>query len=575
MKYLLPAILLSLTLNAFSQNINAGLFGLEEFNTQPITDSVMWGLTQYIPGTGETILLDTIGYGPRQFPFGPQTIDEDAHELYGVVGENNKVVLYRIDLFTAEVISTVVLESYPYIYSYTYNRPMMQYDWADKKLYTLFENDTYSSHDSVFIAEIDISTGTITPILFVDTGYIYGIHQGFDVFEKKIYCYTYSGSHNIIVYCADLNSLTVSRSSVPLMYENSSLALCYDYCTQKIYGDEAYFNGPNQSDLWHNRIIQINPATGSKIFLTDYFDAVLFFNAAVDPLIGHVYFSGLIANGSVEGIFDYNFCSGSKSFADSLSVPIRANLMIFEAYRNPSQQIVADFTSSNFCLNAPTFFSAEEVSCCQWNFGDEASGANNFSSLQCPQHIFSSNGDFMVTLIVSGCNGADTITKTISIHSFPAIDLGNDTVICTGFTKDPIRLSVPQIPGATYQWQDHSDDSVFFVTQPGLYSVSVRAECGVVSDSILISGVACSCDMFLNPSLCLSHTQAFVNCNINNFSELTLEIFNGIGQRIYSHAIVAQLSDLDMSTWAAGYYFYVFHSSGTIWSTGKFVVTGR
>ncbi|MBP6624873.1 MAG: gliding motility-associated C-terminal domain-containing protein [Chitinophagaceae bacterium] len=53
-----------------------------------------------------------------------------------------------------------------------------------------------------------------------------------------------------------------------------------------------------------------------------------------------------------------------------------------------------------------------------WNFGDPASGANNFSNAANPNHIFSAPGTYQVSLTTSGpCNAPSTMTKTITTIS--------------------------------------------------------------------------------------------------------------------------------------------------------------
>ncbi len=63
----------------------------------------------------------------------------------------------------------------------------------------------------------------------------------------------------------------------------------------------------------------------------------------------------------------------------------------------------------------------------------------------------------------------------------PGLNLGPDTIICPANT-----ITLHAGPGyATYQWQDGSTDSLFTVTQPGRYYVTVTNACwGTFSDTI-------------------------------------------------------------------------------------------
>jgi len=88
-----------------------------------------------------------------------------------------------------------------------------------------------------------------------------------------------------------------------------------------------------------------------------------------------------------------------------------------------------------------------------WNFGDPASGINNVSSAQNPQHAFTTTGAFTVTLIVmNGSNCSDTIFKIVYISAKPMSAFSADTA-CFG---DPTQFTDASIPNApsiiTYSW---------------------------------------------------------------------------------------------------------------------------
>lgn len=50
-----------------------------------------------------------------------------------------------------------------------------------------------------------------------------------------------------------------------------------------------------------------------------------------------------------------------------------------------------------------------------WNFGDPASGFNNISNEQHPQHLFSTNGTYQVCLSVCNANACDTLCREIKL----------------------------------------------------------------------------------------------------------------------------------------------------------------
>lgn len=69
-----------------------------------------------------------------------------------------------------------------------------------------------------------------------------------------------------------------------------------------------------------------------------------------------------------------------------------------------------------------------------WNFGDPASGPNNTSTLQHPQHSYTAVGPYNVELIVTSNNGCqDTIMHVLTVNgSFPVANFNvlNPTMLC-------------------------------------------------------------------------------------------------------------------------------------------------
>ncbi|MBC8486061.1 MAG: PKD domain-containing protein, partial [Bacteroidetes bacterium] len=87
---------------------------------------------------------------------------------------------------------------------------------------------------------------------------------------------------------------------------------------------------------------------------------------------------------------------------------------------------LAAFSASASCFNDTTYFVNEtdtqgvEVQYWEWNFDDPASGVNNTSSLQTPEHLFTHEGMFNVELIVENIHGCiDTVINTILVDSLP------------------------------------------------------------------------------------------------------------------------------------------------------------
>jgi PKD repeat protein len=70
-----------------------------------------------------------------------------------------------------------------------------------------------------------------------------------------------------------------------------------------------------------------------------------------------------------------------------------------------------------------------------WNFGDTASGPNNFSSLQNPWHIYADNGTYFVTLVdTSGAGCYNDTTIMVSVNPDPIPLFNYPSVVCSGDT---------------------------------------------------------------------------------------------------------------------------------------------
>lgn len=95
-----------------------------------------------------------------------------------------------------------------------------------------------------------------------------------------------------------------------------------------------------------------------------------------------------------------------------------------------------------------------------WNFGDTASGNNNFSTLKTPTHIYSDTGPFRVNLQVTSGDGCknDTTILVSSIHPQPVTAFGLSKLnVCLGdvvFFSD----STNSKDGVTEKWYWNTGD---------------------------------------------------------------------------------------------------------------------
>ncbi len=162
----------------------------------------------------------------------------------------------------------------------------------------------------------------------------------------------------------------------------------------------------------------------------------------------------------------------------------------FSAFNTYSPTIQSD----HYCLSSGTDFSISDTSGLQsvtWNFNDTLSGQGNYSDISHPVHVFSQAGKYQVSAIVQHDCGIDSLVCPVTIKPSPAIELGNDTTLCSG---NSIELS----PGKlfrNYRWNTGDTLPAIKPSNAGTYSVMVTDANGCTNaDTIRI-------DSSTNPSI--------------------------------------------------------------------------
>jgi gliding motility-associated-like protein len=96
--------------------------------------------------------------------------------------------------------------------------------------------------------------------------------------------------------------------------------------------------------------------------------------------------------------------------------------------------------------------------------------------------------------ILTAKNGCDSIiTTTINVDNQLEINLGNDTIICSGIE---LLLNI-NTESENILWSNGSTENFIKVSSPGIYSVSISNECGLFADSIKIETTDCDCNVFI------------------------------------------------------------------------------
>lgn len=111
----------------------------------------------------------------------------------------------------------------------------------------------------------------------------------------------------------------------------------------------------------------------------------------------------------------------------------------YNAFFNPS------FSFIEACQNSSSQFFADDIANCPgssvlWDFGDTASGTNNFSSIINPTHVYNSTGTFTVSLTITTLRGVFTTIKDITIVPEPFANTPMDISICDDNSNDGLEV---------------------------------------------------------------------------------------------------------------------------------------
>ncbi len=96
--------------------------------------------------------------------------------------------------------------------------------------------------------------------------------------------------------------------------------------------------------------------------------------------------------------------------------------------------------------------------------------------------LVDSSGTYSVIASNAECSATDNIMVTFL--PYPQIELGNDTVVCSG---DDMTLDAYSAVATDYLWQDGSTAQDYLVTGPGNYMVTVTNDFCAVTDSIEVA----------------------------------------------------------------------------------------
>ncbi|MBN4065740.1 gliding motility-associated C-terminal domain-containing protein [Candidatus Amoebophilus asiaticus] len=117
-----------------------------------------------------------------------------------------------------------------------------------------------------------------------------------------------------------------------------------------------------------------------------------------------------------------------------------------------------------------------------WYFGDSSSGSADTSYLQNPGHVFTAADTFYTTLIISKNTILDTVVRTVIVKPIPSLNVGVDTLICTGET-----ISLGQgISADSYLWSTGETTQTIQVVSQDTYWLTISNNNCSNTDSVFV-----------------------------------------------------------------------------------------
>jgi len=166
------------------------------------------------------------------------------------------------------------------------------------------------------------------------------------------------------------------------------------------------------------------------------------------------------------------------------------------------------------------------------------------NSATTPTLTITNSGDWHVTVTdVNGCMNSDTVT--VNVPPVTYTNIGPDTVLCT---NNPGFILDAYMSGLTYEWQDGTNDSVYYVDLPGTYWVDVTNFVNCTSrDSIVIVSVY--------------PTPTNIDVNFVTTTSATLDAGSGFGSYLWSTSASTQTITVNTN---GTYYVTVSDNNGCI-----------
>lgn len=464
----------------------------------------------------------------------------------GYPAGSNEFIAYLVTptgISTSPVVSAVGPVQLQYGPGSNFYSPKMKISPNGKKVVGLYHNRVVDLYD------FDNSTGVVSNAARLDSTSIqtasmvpYPFDSEFSPDGTKLYVsYTaeYSGYPGLFQF--DLTkgtnasiaaSKTVIDSMPRIQWHGASLQLAAD---GKIY----FGTGQTTYRLNHLGAIQ-QPNSAGAACLYDSINVIL----------------GTWPNSTIPALYE----NGLPQFSSDY----------FE--QKPSIQSVSFTTScglASFGFPTVTAYPATgySVHSFEWNFGDPLSGvAANSSTLTNPSHSFSSNGTYIVKLVLNYKCGADTLKKQVQVTGLPEIFTTGRKTICKG------ESTILTFSGtvSSYSLNGNSMPQPSVVLQPSVSTSYTISGADAVSGCKIAKQVSVSVSpcQGITDGLGTDEVQIFPNphdglVNINLKEAAVVEIYNALGQLIYKDNMEVGTHSISLEGRHEMLIFYVTTSEST------------
>ena len=269
------------------------------------------------------------------------------------------------------------------------------------------------------------------------------------------------------------------------------------------------------------------------------------------------------------GTFSFHINSTGNQIAGSI---IENNVSIFFDFNDP---VITNTATTTYyvCPDAPVISGATEV--CGLDVVMFSTPDNNYpiinwffedvfisSASQIPM-AFAMPGDYEIILEVGDENCTTTTSILVTAYEVPEVEIFNmDNTLFT------------QVIADTYQWYlngnpiEGATESVYNPTEPGIYSLFVVFESGCENESNAINfnvGIEeinnITFSVFPNPF----DQTIYVNSITEVAIPIQIEIYDMIGNKVFSNTYYQKNNELEISSLASGAYFFkVIDADGKI-----------